>query len=68
LRLVPFVSLAYHENDSLTRSLFNAAQVAIDAGVITQNEHTNWVDEINLSLTNGCFSASIVYFIVVGEK
>lgn len=68
VQVVPFVSLAYNENDSLTHSLFRAAQVARDAGIITQHEYTNWAEELNLCLAAGCFFASIVYFIVVGEK
>ena len=68
VKVVPFVSLAYHEKDSLTRSLFRAAQVARDAGVITSNEHTVWVNELYSRLADGCFSASIVYFIVTGER
>ena len=68
VRVVPFVSVAHHEGDSLTLSLFRAAQVARDGGVIAPDEHDNWVGELKSSLSAGCFFASIVYFIVIGER
>lgn len=68
VQVVPYVSLATDENDSLTRSIFRAAQVAQDANVITQDEYTNWVEELKSCIAEGYFSASIVYFVVRGER
>jgi len=68
VRVVPIVSVAQRENDSLTLSLLRAAQVARDGGAIAPNEYNDWVEEIRSSLATGCFFASIVYFIVVGER
>jgi len=68
VKAVPVVSVAQHENDSLTLSLFKAAQVARDGGAIAPNEYETWVSELNSSLATGRFFASIVYFIVVGER
>jgi SAM-dependent methyltransferase len=68
VRAVPIVSIARGEQDSLTLSLFRAAQVARDGGGITPGEHDAWVAELRLALTAGCFFASIVYFIVAGER
>ena len=68
LKLVPVVSVARNAQDSLTLSLFRAAQVARDGGGITSGEHDAWVEEIKSALRTGCFFASIVYFIVSGIK
>ncbi len=68
LKMTPVVSVAYLENDSLTLSLFRAAQVARDGGGISSAEHDAWVGEIKSLLAAGCFFASIVYFIVSGER
>ena len=68
LRAVPIVSVARGEQDSLTLSLFRAAQVARDGGGITPGEHDAWVAELRAALSAGCFFASIVYFIVIGER
>jgi len=68
VKAVPVVSVAHYENDSLTLSLFKAAQVARDGGAIAKNEYDAWVGELNSSLAAGCLFASIVYFIVVGER
>jgi len=68
VRAVPVVSVAQRENDSLTLSLFRAAQVARDGGAIAPNEYDDWVEEIRSSLATGCFFASIVYYIVIGER
>jgi len=67
VRVVPIVSVARHEQDSLTLSLFRSAQVARDGGGITPGEHDAWVAELRSALSAGCFFASIVYFIVVGN-
>jgi|SRR5271157_1003741 len=68
LKVVPIVSVASREQDSLTLSLFRAAQVARDGGGITSSEHDAWVEELKSALTARSFFASIVYFIVVGER
>lgn len=68
VKAVPVVSVAHRENDSLTLSLFRAAQVARDGGAIDSDEHDTWVGELRSNLAAGCFFASIVYFIVVGER
>ena len=68
LSLAPVVSVARHEQDSLTQSLFRAAQVARDGGGITPAEHDAWVAELRSALSAGYFLASIVYFIVTGER
>ena len=64
----PIVSVAIREDDSLTLSLFKAAQVARDGGAIAPDEYDAWVGELKSSLAAGCFFASIVYFIFVGER
>lgn len=68
VKATPFVSLAYYEQDSLALSLFRAAQLARDAGAITPGEYDAWVKELRSSLAAGCFFASLVYFIVTGER
>jgi ubiquinone/menaquinone biosynthesis C-methylase UbiE len=68
LKLFPCASIARNEKDSLTLSLFRAAQVAMDGGAITIDEHDAWVGELKSALKAGSFFASIVYFIVSGEK
>ena len=68
VEVFPFVSLAHHENDSLTLSLFRAAEVARQDGAISPDEYDAWVGELKSDLAAGCFFASIVYFIVRGER
>jgi ubiquinone/menaquinone biosynthesis C-methylase UbiE len=68
LKLVTCASLARHEQDSLTLSLFRAAQVAQEGGAITLSEYEGWVGELKSALGAGLFCASITYFIVYGEK
>jgi len=68
VKAAPIVSVAHHEYDSLTLSLFKAARVARDGNVISPGEYDAWVDELRSSLAAGSFFASIVYFIVVGER
>ena len=48
LKVVPIVSVARREQDSLTLSLFRAAQVARDGGEITSSEHDAWVGELQI--------------------
>ena len=68
VKAVPVVSVAYHENDSLTLSLFKAAQVAKEGGAVAPNEYDVWVSELRENLATEHFFASIVYFIILGEK
>lgn len=68
VKVVPVVSVAHHENDSLTLSLFRAAQVAREGGAIAPDEYNAWVSELRSNLAAGCLFASIVYFIVLGER
>lgn len=68
VRVEPIVSVARGEQDSLTLSLLRAAQVARDGGEITPIEHDVWVAELRAALSAGSFFASIVYFIVIGER
>lgn len=68
VKAVPIVSVARRENDSLTLSLFRAAQVARDGRAISPGEYDFWVNELRSSLAVERFFASIVYFIVVGER
>jgi len=68
VQAVPIVSIAHRANDSLTLSLFKAAQVARDGGAIAPDEYEAWVGELESSLSSERFFASIVYFIVLGER
>lgn len=68
VRVEPIVSVARGEQDSLTLSLLRAAQVARDGGEITPIEHDVWVAELRAALSAGSFFASIVYFMVIGER
>jgi ubiquinone/menaquinone biosynthesis C-methylase UbiE len=67
VKVLPVVSVARAERDSLTLSLIRAAQVAREGGEITTDEHDDWVGELRSDLASGNFYASIVYFIVSGE-
>jgi ubiquinone/menaquinone biosynthesis C-methylase UbiE len=68
LQVIPVASVARCEKDSLTQSLFRAAQVTLDGGGITPGEQDAWVGELRSALAAGTFFASIVYFIVTGER
>jgi hypothetical protein len=68
VELFPVVSVARAEQDSLTLSLFRAAQVALDGGEINSSEHDGWVGELRSAMAAGSYFASIVYFIVSGER
>jgi ubiquinone/menaquinone biosynthesis C-methylase UbiE len=63
----PCVLIAHDESDGLTQSLWRAAQVACEAGVISEQERENWVMELKKRIQAGTFFASIVYFIVMGN-
>ena len=68
LSVQPRVSLAHGEQDSLTQSLWNASQAAKKAGIITLEEQRSWERELKEAIAANQFLASIVYFIVRGEK
>lgn len=62
----PIVTVVHKEEDSLTQSLWRAAQVSRDGGAISADEHDVWVRELRERIRDGSFFASIVYFIVRG--
>ena len=66
LAIYPWVSVALHETDGLTQSLWRAAQVACEAGAISTAEQEAWESELRSQIQAGTFFASIVYFIVKG--
>ena len=66
LSVHPWVSITHSEEDGLTQSLWRAAQVACEAGVISPVEQDDWVNELKDRIRAGIFFASIVYFIVMG--
>ena len=66
--VVPVVTLAHDEAAALTGTLWRAAEVARDRGGITSQEHDAWVGELKRQIAAGRFLASIVYFIVRGER
>lgn len=68
VEMFPVVSVARGERDSLTLSLFRAAQVTCEGGGITPAEQDAWTGELNSSLAAGSFFASINYFIVSGKR
>jgi SAM-dependent methyltransferase len=66
--VIPVVTLARDEAAALTGTLWRAAEAARDRGGITPDEHDAWVDELKRQIAAGRFLASIVYFIVRGER
>ena len=62
----PCVLVAHDESNGLTQSLWRAAQVACEAGAISEHEREIWVTELKKHIQAGTFFASIVYFIVKG--
>lgn len=66
LTVHPWVSVALHETDGLTQSLWRAAEVACEGGAISPIEQDAWVQVLQNSIQAGTFFASIVYFIVEG--
>jgi ubiquinone/menaquinone biosynthesis C-methylase UbiE len=66
LSVHPWVSITHHETDGLTQSLWRAAQVACEGGVISPAEQEAWTMELRSRIRAGTFFASIVYFIVIG--
>ena len=68
LSVFPVVTIARDETAALTGTLWRAAEVARDRGGITPEEHDAWVSELKHRIAAGRFLASIVYFIVRGER
>jgi SAM-dependent methyltransferase len=66
--VIPVVTLARDEAAALTGTLWRAAEVARNRGGITSHEHDAWVGELKQQIAAGRFLASIVYFIVRGER
>ncbi len=66
LTVQPVVTVVHHEADSLTQSIWRAAQVSRDNGAISADEHDAWVSTLKERVQTGTFFASIVYFIVSG--
>jgi len=68
LSVLPVTTIARDETAALTGTLWRAAEVARDRGGITSEEHDAWVGELKRQIAAGRFLASIVYFIVRGER
>lgn len=68
LHLDPVVSIARSERDSLTQSLWHAAQGARDQAVITPEEYEAWTGELQAAMKAGYYYASILYFVVSGKR
>jgi ubiquinone/menaquinone biosynthesis C-methylase UbiE len=68
LTLHPVLSVARTEADSLCQSLWKAAQIACADGAITPEEEFHWRSELKTALAAGHFFASIVYYIVRGQR
>ncbi|MCU0501510.1 MAG: hypothetical protein MUC51_07040 [Anaerolineae bacterium] len=66
--VIPIVTLAHDEAAALTGSLWRAAEVARNAGIIAPAEYDAWIGELKRQIAAGRFLASIVYFIVRGER
>jgi SAM-dependent methyltransferase len=68
LRVLPVTSVARDDTAALTGTLRRAAEVACHRGGITQVERDAWVGALDRQIAAGEFLASIVYFIVSGER
>jgi ubiquinone/menaquinone biosynthesis C-methylase UbiE len=68
LTLHPVLSVAQNETDSLYQSLWKAAQVACAGGAITPEEEFHWKAELKAKMAANQFFASIVYYIVRGQR
>jgi len=66
--VTPVVAVAHDENASLTFSLWRAAEVSRNGGAITSDEYDRWVSGLKSHIAAGRFFASIVYFIVRGNR
>ncbi len=64
----PVITIATDDDNSLTKSIFGAASGALEAAIITENQHKAWISELEGRLQEGKFFASIVYFLVKGTK
>ena len=68
LEVFPRVSITFDDNSSLGQTLWRAAKDACDKRAITQGEYDSWVGELQERLVMGTFFASIVYYIVRGNR
>jgi len=68
VEVIPEVVVVRDEGEGFSLSLWRAAQVALDAGVIKAEEHDVWIGDLKSRIASGNFFASIVYFIVRGWK
>jgi ubiquinone/menaquinone biosynthesis C-methylase UbiE len=64
----PVAQVARDEQYALTLSLWRAAQLCCEAGAISALEHDAWVGELKGRIAAGRFCASVVYFMVRGER
>jgi ubiquinone/menaquinone biosynthesis C-methylase UbiE len=64
----PVAQVVRDENNALTQSIWRAAAICCDGGEISCAEHDAWVGELKARIASGRFCASIVYFIVSGER
>ncbi len=63
-RVSPFVSVAQDRENSLTQSLYRAAEAARQDGAISIEEQAAWVRELDERLAQGVFLAFITYLVV----
>ncbi|MFC1879086.1 methyltransferase domain-containing protein [Chloroflexota bacterium] len=68
VQIIPVTVVAREKSAALTLSLWRSAEVALNAGAITAQEHDSWIMELKERITNSTFFASITYFIVKGRK
>ena len=66
--LIPLVSVVHEEAASLTQSLWRGAQGAWEAGSISRAEGEAWIETLKQQIDQGAFCATIVYFIVRGQR
>jgi ubiquinone/menaquinone biosynthesis C-methylase UbiE len=64
----PITVCAWNGDAALTLSLWRSAEVALNAGAISQEEHDRWIADLKGRIATGDFFASITYFIVKGWK
>jgi hypothetical protein len=68
LDVTPVTVCAWNEDAALTLSLWRAAEVALNAGAVNQEEHDRWIDDLTKDIADNTFFACITYFIVKGWK
>ena len=68
IKIFPIVSIVTDEENSLTQSLWHAASGALENGIISREEYDSWIYILKSRINNQEFFASIVYFIVRGDK